>query len=157
MKWTRQSACISLHILTLYSFCSTNNIHTTHTTTHIPHIHTTPHALTPHTHTHTHTHTPHTLTPHTHTHTTHHTHTHRFEIEDVEESPATTDPQRSLTSNADVTFGYNTAEALPMTVYYRHATEDDGRPRPSLEYLREGRVELPIPGEGAEVSEGGGE
>ena len=88
---------------------------------------------------------------HTHTHT--HTHTYRFEIEDVEESPVTTDPQRSLTSNADVTFGYNTAEALPMTVYYRHATEDEGRPRPSLEYLREGRVELPIPGEG-EVSEG---
>ena len=56
----------------------------------------------------------------------------------------TSDPQRSVTSNADVTFGYNTAEALPMTVYYRHASEDDGRHRPSLEHLRDGRVEVPV-------------
>jgi len=64
----------------------------------------------------------------------------------------TSDPQRSVTSNADVTFGYNTAEALPMTVYYRHTSEDDGRPRPSLEYLHEGRVELHVPEQGSEVS-----
>jgi hypothetical protein len=41
---------------------------------------------------------------------------------------------------ADLTvhsFGYNTAEAVPMTVYYRGAGEDQGgKARPSLDHLR---------------------
>ncbi len=34
-------------------------------------------------------------------------------------------------------FGYNTAEAVPMTVYYRGSGEDEGgKSRPSLDHLR---------------------
>ena len=71
----------------------------------------------------------------------------RFEVEDVEEHQPT-DPQHSLTSPADITvtsFGYNTAEALPMTVYYRHTVEDEGRHRPTLDNLHEGRGQLQLP------------
>ena len=67
----------------------------------------------------------------------------RFQIEDVEEHPHSGDHQFSITTPGDTTitsFGYNTAEAVPMTVYYRHAAEDDGRNRPSLDYLHEGRM-----------------
>ena len=62
----------------------------------------------------------------------------RFEIEDVDE-PDSHDHQQSATGQADLTvhsFGYNTAEAVPMTVYYRHSGEGEGKARPSLDNLR---------------------
>lgn len=66
---------------------------------------------------------------------------HRFEIEDVEEPHLThvsapTDPNVTISS-----FGYNTAEAVPMTVYYRKSGE--GSTRPTLDDLRQGRAEKP--------------
>lgn len=67
---------------------------------------------------------------------------HRFEIEDVEEPHLThtsvpTDPNVTISS-----FGYNTAEAVPMTVYYRKSGE--GSSRPTLDDLRHGRVEKQV-------------
>ena len=80
----------------------------------------------------------------------------RFEIEDVEETDGQShDNQQSLTGQADITvtsFGYNTAEAVPMTVYYRHSAENEGKPRPSLDYLRERKMDMPPP-EPTEVRE----
>ena len=68
----------------------------------------------------------------------------RFQIEDVEETHLVSH-QNSLTENmADITIsslGYNTAEAVPMTVYYRKSGE--GNTRPTLENLRQGRTEKP--------------
>ena len=46
------------------------------------------------------------------------------------------DPDSTITS-----LGYNTAEAVPMTAYYRKTGE--GSSRPTLEDLRQGRVEKP--------------
>ena len=49
-----------------------------------------------------------------------------------------------MADNANVTIsslGYNTAEAVPMTVYYRKGEE--GNRRPTLEDLRHGRMEKP--------------
>ena len=65
----------------------------------------------------------------------------RFEIEDVEEPHLTHtsiqgDPNMTVSS-----LGYNTAEAVPMTVYYRKTGE--GSSRPTLEDLRHGRVDKP--------------
>ena len=63
----------------------------------------------------------------------------RFEIEDVDE-PEHQDHQLSVSGQADLTvhsFGYNTAEAVPMTVYYRNSGEDEGKARPSLDNLRQ--------------------
>ena len=66
----------------------------------------------------------------------------RFEIEDVEEphlvhtTSALADPNVTISS-----FGYNTAEAVPMTVYYRKSGE--GSSRPTLDDLRQGRAEKP--------------
>ncbi len=45
-----------------------------------------------------------------------------------------TDPDVTITS-----LGYNTAEAVPMTVYYRKSGE--GSSRPTLDDLRHGRKE----------------
>ena len=82
----------------------------------------------------------------------------RFRIEDVNEelSPSSQhapssstltggvagDQQPSSPPRHDTTitsFGYNTAEAVPMTMYYRNEEEEGGRSktRPTLDYLRE--------------------
>ena len=60
------------------------------------------------------------------------------------------DQQPSSPPRHDTTitsFGYNTAEAVPMTVYYRNEEEEGGRSktRPTLDYLRE-RSGSNIPG-----------
>ena len=63
----------------------------------------------------------------------------RFEIEDVAE-PDQHDHQLSVSGQGDLTvhsFGYNTAEAVPMTVYYRNSGEAEGKVRPSLDNLRQ--------------------
>lgn len=70
-----------------------------------------------------------------------HSHPPRFEIEDVEE-PHLTHTNAQADPNVTVTsLGYNTAEAVPMTVYYRKSGE--GSSRPTLDDLRHGRVEKP--------------
>ena len=67
----------------------------------------------------------------------------RFQIEDVDE-PDHGDHQLSIgAGQADLTvhsFGYNTAEAVPMTVYYRDSGEDEGKARPSLDNLRKAEI-----------------
>ena len=67
----------------------------------------------------------------------------RFQIEDVDE-PDHGDHQLSISAGqADLTvhsFGYNTAEAVPMTVYYRDSGEDEGKARPSLDHLRQAEI-----------------
>ena len=67
----------------------------------------------------------------------------RFQIEDVDE-PDHRDHQLSIgAGQADLTvhsFGYNTAEAVPMTVYYRDSGEDEGKARPSLDNLRKAEI-----------------
>ena len=63
----------------------------------------------------------------------------RFEIEDVAE-PDSHDHQENVSGQADLTvhsFGYNTAEAVPMTVYYRDSGEAEGKARPTLDNLRQ--------------------
>ena len=71
----------------------------------------------------------------------------RFEIEDVEEpSHHISEQDHGTSDGGDLTttsFGYNTTEAVPMTVYYRHSAEDEGKPRPTLDHLREGRKDVP--------------
>ena len=72
----------------------------------------------------------------------------RFQIEDVHEelspsavtsssAPPGSSPTRHETTISS--FGYNTAEAVPMTVYYRDDKEEGGggKTRPTLDYLRE--------------------
>lgn len=69
----------------------------------------------------------------------------------VEESHLThtSDPEMTITS-----LGYNTAEALPMTVYYRKSGE--GSSRPTLDDLRQGRMDKPPEERSQEqVGEGG--
>ncbi len=64
----------------------------------------------------------------------------RFQIEDVEE-PRLSSHQNTINENtADYTISslsYNTAEAVPMTVYYRK--DGEGNTRPTLEDLRQGK------------------
>lgn len=55
------------------------------------------------------------------------------------------DPNATITS-----LGYNTAEAVPMTVYYRKSGE--GSSRPTLDDLRQGRVEKPLATDTTDVS-----
>ena len=72
--------------------------------------------------------------------------TYRFQIEDVQEetSPSIAPSTSQIFSPTQhestfTSFGYNTAEAVPMTVYYRDNNEDGGmaKSRPTLDYLRE--------------------
>lgn len=68
----------------------------------------------------------------------------RFEIEDVPEDSSHLNNPTSPTENPNVTIsslGYNTTEAVPMTMYYRKAGE--GNTRPTLDYLRQGRTNPP--------------
>ena len=77
----------------------------------------------------------------------------RFQIEDVDE-PDHQEHQLSISAGqADLTvhsFGYNTAEAVPMTVYYRDSGENEGKARPSLDNLRKAEVKKQL--EPAQVS-----
>ena len=62
----------------------------------------------------------------------------RFEIEDVAE-PDCHDHQENVSGQVDLTvhsFGYNTVEAVPMTVYYRDSGGAEGKTRPTLDNLR---------------------
>lgn len=77
----------------------------------------------------------------------HHTHPHtppRFEVADVEEGPPP-ESDHTPSGTGDLThtsFGYNTTEAVPMTLYYRQSSgTGDMKPRPTLDHLREGRSE----------------
>ncbi len=46
------------------------------------------------------------------------------------------------TGTGDLTLGYNTAEAVPMTLYYRQSADTaDNKPRPTLDHLREGHTD----------------
>lgn len=86
-----------------------------------------------------------------------HTHLHRFQIEDVHEelSPSVPDASTGASSGGGVagsssvtspqhdntisSFGYNTFDAVPLTMYYRHGDEEEvrGKARPTLDTLRE--------------------
>ncbi len=57
------------------------------------------------------------------------------------------------TGTGDLTLGYNTAEAVPMTLYYRQSADTaDNKPRPTLDHLREGRTDTMNQSLTAEVS-----
>ena len=63
----------------------------------------------------------------------------RFQIEDVREEPLSPSPRKGTTS-AVTSLGYDTSEAVPMTMYYRDGEEEGGgggKARPSLDYLRD--------------------
>ena len=68
----------------------------------------------------------------------------RFEIENVEEPHSAPSHDIHTENMADITIstlGYNTAEVVPMTVYYRK--DGEGNTRPTLENLRQGKAEKP--------------
>ncbi|XP_064390223.1 solute carrier family 12 member 3-like isoform X2 [Halichondria panicea] len=65
----------------------------------------------------------------------------RFEVADVDEVPPG-EMDVPPTGTGDLTLGYNTAEAVPMTLYYRQSADTaDNKPRPTLDHLREGRTD----------------